>query len=234
MRWRLLQEGRIGWLTATERSGSLDAKPQKLLDAVEGLPLLKDHCVLVVDLPIPELHVDRNSTSRICSAIVHHPLPVVASVSGSCSGTSLLLAACADMRIAAAGAELRMPEVDEAVRDGLVALLSRVVGPSTAGYWILARPPIDASRAHVAGFFHEVVDDAVLSNAINAVAAEIAQGSPLALRYAKEAVIRGRDLPMLAAMDLEADLYSLLQQSYDRAEGVAAFIERRPARFGGY
>jgi enoyl-CoA hydratase/carnithine racemase len=59
----------------------------------------------------------------------------------------------------------------------------------------------------------------------------LAGKGPLALRYAKEAVLRAFDLPLADGVRLEHDLYVLLQTTVDRREGVRAFLDRRPPRF---
>ena len=116
---------------------------------------------------------------------------------------------------------------------GLVASLTRIVGNSIAGYWLLAKPRIDPDQAQRWGFFHETVTAEALHWRVAEIASDVARGAPLGLRLAKESIKRGRDLPMQAALELEADLYSLLQLSLDRATGVAAFLEHRDPLFTG-
>ncbi len=128
---------------------------------------------------------------------------------------------------------MTIPPIPRALEDGLVAPLSRVVGPGIAGYWILAAPSIDADEGLRWGLFHEIVASKRLEERAVEVARGVARSAPLALRYAKEAIVRGRDLALDAALDLEADLYSLLQQSADRSEGIAAYLEHRDPEFRG-
>ncbi|MER3420084.1 MAG: hypothetical protein C4290_05970, partial [Chloroflexota bacterium] len=61
----------------------------------------------------------------------------------------------------------------------------------------------------------------------------IAARGPLAVRYAKEAVAHGTEMPLEQALRYETDLTIILQTTADRAEGVRAFIEKRPPRFSG-
>ena len=62
----------------------------------------------------------------------------------------------------------------------------------------------------------------------------LAARGPLALRFAKEAVVKALDLPLAEGMRLEQDLYVLLQTTEDRREGVRAFLERRRPRFDAH
>ena len=83
------------------------------------------------------------------------------------------------------------------------------------------------------GLVHEVVSGAELAARAQALAESIAAAAPIALRYTKEAVLRGVDMDLEAGLRLEADLNILLQSTADRAEGVRSFLERRAPRFRG-
>ena len=96
---------------------------------------------------------------------------------------------------------------------------------------VLAGQELGASAAVAAGLVHEVADDPV-SRAV-AVAQVLAERGPLALEYAKEAIWRGARLALVDALRLEADFNHLLQGSADRAEGLAAFFDKRSPRFQG-
>jgi enoyl-CoA hydratase/carnithine racemase len=74
---------------------------------------------------------------------------------------------------------------------------------------------------------------ATLQAEASSLAARIASRGPIALRYAKEAVRRGLDLPLDEALRMETDLTVILQTTDDRAEGVRAFIEKREPEFKG-
>jgi enoyl-CoA hydratase/carnithine racemase len=78
-----------------------------------------------------------------------------------------------------------------------------------------------------------VVAPARLDEGATEIARALAARAPLALRLAKEAVVRALDLPLADGMSLEEDLYVLLQTTEDRREGPRAFLERRAPRFAG-
>jgi enoyl-CoA hydratase/carnithine racemase len=92
---------------------------------------------------------------------------------------------------------------------------------------------LNAEVAYRCGLVSRVVPLAELSDAASALAGRIASRGPLALRYAKEAVYRGLEMPLEQALRYETDLSVILQTTADRAEGVRAFFEKRPPQFEG-
>ena len=159
--------------------------------------------------------------------------PVVAVVDGVCRSDVLALALAADIRIAGPHSVFGLPDVMGGTAPGwdAIGLLVRVVGPARATPVVLAGEELTAEGALAAGLVHEVAPDP------RARAMEVANGlaerGPLALEYAKEAIWRGARLPLGDALRLEADFNHLLQASGDRAEGLAAFFDKRDPRFQG-
>jgi enoyl-CoA hydratase/carnithine racemase len=96
---------------------------------------------------------------------------------------------------------------------------------------VLLGREVTGAEAHGAGLVHELADDPAAR--AREVAATLVERGPLALEYAKEAVRRGSELPLHDALRLEADFNHLLAGSRDRAEGLAAFFDKRPPRFEG-
>ena len=68
---------------------------------------------------------------------------------------------------------------------------------------------------------------------VNDIAQRMASSAPLALRYVKEAVHKGLDLTLEQGLRLETDLYTILQTTGDRAEGITSFLEKRQPKFKG-
>src|SRR5262249_44333911 len=138
-----------------------------------------------------------------------------------------------DLRLAAAHVRLGSPEVrwGRIPAAGGTQRLARLVGPATALRLLLLGEMLAAPTALELGLVHRVVPAAELDAASEAMPGELAAGAPLALAYAKEAVQRAGDLPLPDGLRLEADLAALLQTTHDRAEGLAAFRERRAPRF---
>jgi enoyl-CoA hydratase len=130
---------------------------------------------------------------------------------------------------------LGLPEVQAGRLPGGGALvrLVRMVGTARALDVALLGSRLSAATAAAWGLVATVVEPARLGPTVERLALALAARGPLALRLAKEAVVKALDLPLGEGMRLEEDLYVLLQTTSDRREGVRAFLERRRPRFGG-
>jgi enoyl-CoA hydratase/carnithine racemase len=161
--------------------------------------------------------------------------PVIACLAGDVAGWGLALALACDLRIAARGTVLRVPDAaaGRLVGGGATQRLPRIVGPSRALDMLLLGTPVPAPTALAWGLVSRVVPAARRLPSARRLAAELAARGPLALRLAKEAVVRALDLALDDGVRLEHDLYVLLQTTADRAEGIAAFRGRRAPRFAG-
>jgi len=162
--------------------------------------------------------------------------PVVAAIQGAATGWGFALALACDLRIAARGAVFRLPGAAAGgLRGGgVTARLRRMVGAARALELALLGTPVAATEALDGGLVREVVSRRRLPAAVGAVVRMLAARGPLALRFAKEAVVKALDLPLAEGMRLEQDLYVLLQTTEDRREGVRAFLERRRPRFDAH
>jgi len=111
--------------------------------------------------------------------------------------------------------------------------LPRLVGRGKALEMILTGARIDAREALRIGLVERVVPAAEVLTAALGLARTIAEKAPVALRYAKEAVVKGLALPLEDGLRLENDLATLLRTTEDRVEGAKAFLEKRKPRFTG-
>jgi enoyl-CoA hydratase/carnithine racemase len=161
--------------------------------------------------------------------------PVVCAINGDATGAGLELALACDVRLAAVGATFSVPEVALGIPPlaGGTQRLPRLVGRGKALEMILTGEPIDAAEALRIGLVSAVVPRDPLLEEAEAIAARIAERGPLAVRYAKEAIARGLEMPLEQALRFETDLTIILQTTDDRAEGVRAFLEKRNAEFTG-
>jgi enoyl-CoA hydratase/carnithine racemase len=98
---------------------------------------------------------------------------------------------------------------------------------------ILTGEPVDAHEALRIGLVSAVVPRDRLAAEAEAIADRIAERGPIAVRYAKEAVRRGLEMPLEQAFRYETDLTIILQTTEDRMEGVSAFLEKRNPKFKG-
>ena len=161
--------------------------------------------------------------------------PVIAALQGDAVGWGLALALACDLRIASTRAVLGMPELgrDAFPGGGVVPRLARMIGVARTLDLVLFGRRRPARTAVEWGLVAAVVPAARLDAAAADAARRLAARGPLALRLAKEAVVKALDLPLADGIRLEEDLYVLLQTTEDRREGVRAFLERRKPRFTG-
>jgi enoyl-CoA hydratase len=163
------------------------------------------------------------------------PLPVIVAINGDAFSAGLEMALACDLRLAAGGARLALPDTGEGriPMAGGTQRLARLAGRGLAVEMILTGRILDAVEALRTGIVSEIVEADELLPAAMRTASAIAARGPLAVRLAKEAVLRGFDMPLEQALRYETDLTVLLQTTADRAEGVRAFAEKRPPRFEG-
>ncbi|HXG16618.1 MAG TPA: enoyl-CoA hydratase-related protein [Calidithermus sp.] len=159
--------------------------------------------------------------------------PMIAAINGFCLAGGLEQALACDFRIAAEHARFGLTEVRWAIMPGAggTQRLPRVVGLTRAMEMILTAEPIDAQEALRIGLVNRVVPLPRLMEEARALAETLCERGPLALRAAKEAVLRGLSLPLADGLRLEAFLAGTLRGTEDAAEGPRAFAEKRKPNF---
>jgi enoyl-CoA hydratase len=161
--------------------------------------------------------------------------PVIAAVAGYALGGGCELAMLCDFIIAAETAKFGQPEINLGVMPGIggTQRLTRFVGKSKAMDMILTARMMDAAEAERAGLVSRVVAaDRLLEEAL-AAAGKIAAQSPLAAMMNKELVNAAYETTLAAGVTMERRLFQSLFAFEDQKEGMAAFIEKRPAKFTG-
>ncbi len=163
------------------------------------------------------------------------PQPLIAAIRGFALGGGLELALACDIRIAAEDAQLGLTEINLAIipGGGGTQRLPRLVGRGKALEMILTGMRVPAAEALSIGLVERVVPVAELLPSAQALARSMAEKAPIALRYAKEAVVKGLELPLADGMRLENDLATLLRTTEDRVEGARAFVEKRKPKWSG-
>ena len=159
----------------------------------------------------------------------------IALLHGYTVGTGLLMSLACDIRIAAQGARLGVSEV----RLGFMAgsggtqRLPRLVGLPKALEICLSGELYDAAECYRIGLVNQLVPYDQLIPAGEKMAASFLKGAPLALRYIKEAIYKGLDMPLEQGIRYESDLQSMVMRTEDAKEGPKAFVEKRPANWEG-
>ena len=161
--------------------------------------------------------------------------PIIAAIRGVALGGGLELALACDIRIAAEDALLGLTEINLAIipGGGGTQRLPRIVGRGKALEMILTGARLGAAEALRLGLVERVVPTADVLAEAHALARELAGKSPIALRYAKEAVVKGLELPLADGLRLENDLSTQLRTTEDRVEGARAFLEKRKPNWKG-
>ena len=161
--------------------------------------------------------------------------PVIAAVNGFSLGGGCELALAATFRYASRNAKLGQPEVNLGLLPGYGGSqrLPRLVGRGRALELLLTGDAISADEAFRIGLVNRVVEPGELLPACRETLKKILGKAPLAVRYVLDAVHAGLDMPLAAALDHEATLFGLASFTEDMKEGVASFLEKRPATFTG-
>ena len=183
-------------------------------DAVRAL-------VIVIEGSAPS-----DADDRDFAWLERYPLPAIAALSGAVAGGGLAMALACDIRICDAATTLRFAGVGE--RRPLALL-----GEAGSVELLRLGLRLDAEAARRLGVVSEVAPAGECVAEALRLAGTIASRGPIATRLAREAIWRGLELPLAHALRFETDLTLLLQTTKDRAEGVAAFLEKRTPRFTG-
>jgi enoyl-CoA hydratase len=171
----------------------------------------------------------------VLSKIENLGKPVIAAINGFALGGGCELALACTLRIASENAKLGQPEVRLGILPGFGGSqrLPRLVGKGKALELLLTGEPISAEEAHRIGLVNKVVPAGEAPSAAREIAKKILANGPLAVARTIEACNRGLDMSLEDGLFLEATLFGLCASSSDMKEGMAAFLEKRPARFEG-
>jgi enoyl-CoA hydratase len=161
--------------------------------------------------------------------------PWIAAVNGFALGGGCELAMMADIMIAGDNARFGQPEIKLAVIPGMGGSqrLVRAIGKAKAMEMCLTGRMMGAVEAEAAGLVARVVPAADLVTEALKMAAEIAAMAPLAAIAAKEAINAAFEMPLAQGVNFERRLFHGLFGSDDQAEGMAAFIAKRPGAWTG-
>lgn len=172
--------------------------------------------------------------ARVFDKVEAIPVPVIAAINGFAMGGGFELALACDFRIFATTAQVGLPEAKLGATPGAggVQKLSRHIGRGKALEWILLARHVDAQEAAASGLAYKVVEPAELEAASLSLAAELMALSPLALGQCKASIHLSGDVDLRSARRFGIEALSALIGSEDWLEGMSAFVEKRPPRFG--
>ncbi|MDJ1134010.1 enoyl-CoA hydratase/isomerase family protein [Streptomyces iconiensis] len=182
-----------------------------------------------------DLEAQRPHSRAAYMSVLDLPMPTVAAVHGYALGGGYELALSCDLIIADPSAVVGLPEVSVGVvpGGGGTQLLPRRVGASRAAELIFSARKVAAAEARELGLVDMLVGAGDDRQEALAVAARIAANSPVALRAAKRALRTGWSMDLRAGLEVEDTAWRTAAFSGDRAEGVAAFNEKRDPEWPG-
>lgn len=168
-------------------------------------------------------------------AVKEFPKPIIAAVSGFCLGGGNELAMHCDMIVAAENAKFGQPEINLGIIPGAggTQRLTRAVGKFRTMEIVLTGEFTTAQQAYEMGLVNYVVPTELCVEKAIKLAKKVASKPPLALRLAKEAVLKATEMTQDQALDVERKIFYLLFSTEDKEEGVQAFLQKRKPQWKG-
>jgi enoyl-CoA hydratase len=176
----------------------------------------------------------RDQTGR-WAGIAAFGKPLIAAVNGYALGGGCELALMCDLIIAGDSARFGQPEINLGIIPGAggTQRWPRTAGKYAAMEIMLSGSPVTAQRAHELGIVNKVVPTEMTVVLAKRMARQLAEKAPLALRMAKEAVIKAFESPLSEGMAAERKSFYFLFSTEDQKEGMHAFLEKRKGVFKG-
>jgi enoyl-CoA hydratase len=252
------QKGSIAWLTLN-RPKAMNSISLSIIERMEELlpQLAADNRVRVVVLTgegpafcagadLKQILASRELApgeadflDRICYNVMNplrdFPKPVIAALNGITMAGGLELAMCCDIVLASEEARIGDAHANFGVYPGAggAAVLPRLIPHNVAKYLLFTGKTLSAAEMKAYGLVNEVVAADQLEQAVTDLAELIAQKSPIALARMKEVANASMDKSRDAALEHEQVMLRKHERSFDMAEGLAAFNEKRPPEFQG-
>jgi enoyl-CoA hydratase/carnithine racemase len=175
-------------------------------------------------------------TGDVIKAMRECPVPIISGIQGIAAGAGSVVALASDFRVVSRSGRFAFlfTKVGLSGGDmGAAYLLPRVVGAGRATALLMLGDTIDAATADRYGLVSELVEDDELDEAVRRLARRIADGPTLAYAQTKSLITRELDMPLGAAVELDAMTQALLMTTEDHAEFHAAFNDKRPPQWKG-
>ncbi len=248
-------EDRVGWITLDRPpANSYDPAFLEELDAAIGEVADIGVAVAVVRSASPKFFsagadvkgfLRRSATDNLAMVRRAHQVldrfaaeaPVfIAAIGGHALGGGYEIALACDLRVAAEGGyRIGLPEVTLGLLPGTggTQRLPRLIGRGRALELMTTGRTVTADEAHRLGMVDRLVPAGDLERTVAELAASLAVGAPLAIAAVKRAVHDGLDRPLADGLQAELEQLAPLFASEDAREGMAAFTEKRPAKYAG-
>lgn len=249
----LKKEGRVA-VISIERPEALNALSRQIIDEIEALVETVEEdgeigsivfyseknfaagadIKAMMDLSVEE--AKEFSFVRVMSKIRKLEIPTIAAIEGYALGGGLELALTCDLRLAAETAKMGFPEINLGIMPGAGGTIAapRLIGAAKAKELIFTGRTVSAEEAVQMGLInYSVSADSVREEALR-LAKRLVEKAPVAMRMAKESIDRGLQAgSMDEGLEIELELWSRLFATEDQKEGMAAFVEKRPAQYKG-
>ena len=153
----------------------------------------------------------------------------IAAVNGFALGGGCEISMACDIRIASDNAVFGQPECGLGIIPGFggTQRLARLVGMGRAKEIIFTCQNIDANEAYRIGLVNKVVPQAELMDTAKKMASKILRNGRYAVSVAKAAINNGYDMDIKNAVEMEANLFGVVNDTHDKKEGMSAFLEKR-------
>ena len=173
---------------------------------------------------------------RMARAILNCPTPIIGVINGAAYGGGCELVAAVDFAYVAKGAKFAQTEVKFGIIPGAggTQTLARAIGERRAKELILTGQVFDADQALDWGLANAIYPLKELMTAALATAQTLAENAPIAVRQAKQAIGKGRQMSLADGLSFEIEAYNRTIPSQDRREEVKAFNEKRKPKFSGF
>jgi len=160
--------------------------------------------------------------------------PIISKINGPAVGLGATIALMCDVSFIARSAYISDPHVGVGMvaGDGGALIWPQLIGYARAKEFLFTGDRISAAEAERIGLVNHMIEDDQLDGAVEAFADRLAAGAQLAIRYSKVTINVGLRALASSIMDVGLGYESLTNVSLDHHEGLAAFTDRRPARFG--